>query len=200
MPSAEKPVLVAIIGAAHGIKGEVRIKTYTADPLALADYNPLKAKDGRSFEVSAVRPQGTVVVARLKGVIDRNQAEALNGVELYAARAALPEEDDGEFFHDDLVGLAVKDETGASVGRVKAVHNFGGGDILELERPGHPSVMIPFSHAAVPVVDLDRDFIQIDTTAAGLVEDEDDDGRARQTQRGKPSSRPRGPVDAGGNR
>lgn len=200
MASTEKPVLVAVIGAAHGIKGEVRIKTYTADPLALANYNPLKTKDGRAFDVLSVRPQGTVVVARLKGVTDRNQAEALNGVELFAAREALPEEDEGEFFHDDLIGLAVRDETDAAIGRVKAVHNFGGGDILELERPGQPSVMIPFSNAAVPLVDVVGGLIRIDTIAAGLVDDEDDDGRPAQAQRGKPLTRPRGPVDAGGNR
>lgn len=199
MASTEKPVLVAIIGAAHGIKGEVRIKTYTANPLALADYNPLKAKDGRAFEVLSVRPQGTVVVARLKGVSDRNQAEALNGVELFAARSDLPDEDDGEFFHDDLVGLAVNDETGAAVGRVKAVHNFGGGDILELDLPGRPSVMIPFSNAAVPVVDLDQGLVRIDTVAAGLIDDEDED-RSPEAPRGRAASRPRGPQDAGGNR
>lgn len=199
MPSPEKAVLVAVIGAAHGIKGEVRIKSHTGDPLALADYNPLKTKDGRTFEILSIRPQGTVVVARLKGVGDRNQAEALNGVELYASRALLPAEADGEFFHDDLVGLAVRDETGAAVGRVKAVHNFGGGDILEIDRPGGPSVMIPFSHAAVPVVNLDDDFIQIDSGAAGLVDDEDE-ARPPQAPRGRASARPRGPTEAGGNR
>ena len=200
MTSTKNSVLVAVIGAAHGIKGEVRIKTYTADPLALADYNPLRSKDGRAFEVLAVRPQGTVVVARLKGVSDRNQAEALNGVELFAAREALPEEDEGEFFHDDLIGLAVRDEVDAAVGRVKAVHNFGGGDILELEQAGRPSVMIPFSNAAVPVVDIDNGLSRIDTVAAGLVDDEHDEGRPPKTQRGKPSMRPRGPKEAGGNR
>lgn len=199
---ADKQVLLGVIGAAHGIKGEVRIKSFTGDPLALADYNPLTAKDGRTFEVLNIRPQGNVVVARLKDVNDRNQAEALNGVELYAPRTTLPDDDDGEFFHDDLIGLSVRDDTGASIGRVKAVHNFGGGDILELDLRDDVDVMIPFSLAAVPDVSIGERFIRIDPIAAGLVDDEDEDGeRDRGPDAGfNPKRRNRGPKDAGGNR
>lgn len=206
MSKPANQVLLAIIGAAHGIKGEVRVKTFTADPMALADYKVLKARDGRSFEITAIRPANTVVVVRFKGVVDRNQAEALNGTELFTDREALPEKDDGEFFHDDLVGLSIKDETGAVIGKVTAVQNFGGGDILEVNVTGHKGALIPFTHAAVPDVDIGGGFITIDTLAAGLVDDEDEDGRADgggpSGRDGKPavSSRPRGPKDAGGNR
>ncbi|MGE0282605.1 MAG: ribosome maturation factor RimM [Rhizobiaceae bacterium] len=201
----KNPVLLGIIGAAHGIRGEVRVKTFTGDPLALADYGPLHAKDGRSFEIIDIRPANTVVVVRVKGINDRNQAEALNGVELYADRSTLPAEEEGEFFHEDLVGLAVRDETGATIGKVKAVQNYGGGDILELKLADGKEVLIPFTHAAVPDVDIAGRFIRIDTIAAGLVDDEDgdgepDDGSPGQSGKFSPKSRPRGPRDAGGNR
>lgn len=203
MAKLDKPVLMAVIGAAHGIKGEVRIKSFTGDPLALADYSPLSDANGRAFSILDVRPQGEVVVARLKGVADRNAAEALNGVELFVDRAQLPAEEDGEFYHDDLVGLSVRDETGAAIGKVTAVQNFGGGDVLELTVDGRKGVLIPFSLAAVPEVFVSEGYIVIDRLAAGLVEDEDEDG---EPDRGKAGGsfdtkrRNRGPKDAGGNR
>jgi len=205
MTKLKNPVLLGVIGAAHGIKGELRVKTFTGDPLALADYGPLHAKDGRSFEIASIRPANTVVVVRLKGVNDRNQAEALNGVELFTDRAALQTEEEGEFFHEDLVGLAVHDETGATIGKVAAVQNYGGGDILELKLADGKEVLIPFTHAAVPEVDIAGGFIRIDAIAAGLVDDEDGDGEPDDGPRGQPGkfspkSRPRGPKDAGGNR
>ena len=111
----------------------MRIKTFTGDPLALAGYGPLFARDGRVFEILAIRPQGTVVVARLKGVDDRSAAEALNGTELFIERATLPEElEEEEFYHADLVGMDVLDERGERIGKVSAVQNFGAGDILEI--------------------------------------------------------------------
>lgn len=196
MPAPKNPVLLAVVGSAHGIKGEVRVKTFTGDPLALADYSPLFAKDGRRFEITAIRPANTVVVVRLKGVNDRNQAEALNGTELYGDRAALPAGDDGEFFHDELVGLAVRDDTGAVIGKVRAVQNFGAGDILELALNDGREALIPFSHDAVPDVDIAAGSIRIDPIAAGLVDDEDD----VESRQGPAGSRPRGPKEAGGNR
>ncbi len=105
----------------------------------------------------------------MKGVNDRNQAEALNGVELFAERATLPAEEDGEFFHEDLVGLSVQDETGSTIGKITAVQNFGGGDILELKLANGKEVLIPFTHAAVPDVDVAGGFIRVDSIAAGLV-------------------------------
>ena len=201
MPDLENPVLLAVIGAAHGIKGEVRVKTFTGDPLALAGYGSLHAKDGRRFEIVAIRPANTVVVVRFKGVDDRNKAEALNGTELFTERGALPEKDEGEFFHDDLIGLTVQDESGSTIGKVTAVQNFGGGDILELKLSDGREVLIPFSHAAVPDVDVGGGFIRIDSLAAGLVDDEDGDGMPDgEDPRGAFKARPRGPKDAGGNR
>ena len=198
MTKLENPIQMAIIGAAHGIKGELRVKTFTGDPVALGDYGPLYAKDGRAFEIVDIRPSGTVVVVRFKGVLDRSAAEALNGTALFIERAALPAEEENEFYHTDLVGLAVEDETGNRIGKVTAVQDFGGGDLLEITAGGRKGVLIPFSEAAVPVVDVKGGFIRIDTVAAGLVEDEDGDGAPDRP--GDVKSRPRGPKGAGGNR
>jgi 16S rRNA processing protein RimM len=205
MTKLKNPVQMAVIGAAHGIKGELRVKTFTADPLALADYGPLHTKDGRGFEIANIRPQGTVVVVRLKGVTDRNAAEALTGTELFVDRSALSEAlDDDEFYHADLVGLAVKDDAGETLGKVTAVQNFGGGDILEVTLGTRQGVLIPFTAAAVPEIAISAGFIRIDPVAAGLVDDDEDDDGFRggsQDEPGfNPKRRPRGPRDAGGNR
>lgn len=200
MPSLNNPVLMAVIGAAHGIKGELRVKSFTGDPAALGDYGPLFAGDGRAFEVETIRPAGTVAVVRFRGVRDRTAAEALNGTELFVDRSVLPAEGEGEFYHTDLVGLSVRDETGATVGKVTAVHNFGGGDILEISHHGRKGVLIPFTEAAVPEVDVAGGFVRIDTLAAGLGDEEDDDGMADPERDLQADSRPRGPKDAGGNR
>ncbi|WP_315926247.1 ribosome maturation factor RimM [Mesorhizobium sp. SP-1A] len=199
MPKPENPIQMAVVGAAHGIKGELRVKTFTGDPLALGDYGPLYARDGRAFEIADIRPAGTVVVVRFKGVNDRSAAEALNGTELFVDRSALPDEEEDEFYHADLVGLAVQDATGAVIGKVSAVQNFGGGDILDLMLGGRKGVLIPFSKAAVPEVSIAGGFVRIDPVAAGLVEEED--GEAPDAEDFDPAkSRPRGPKDAGGNR
>ncbi len=188
----KNPVQMAVIGAAHGIKGELRVKSFTADPLALGDYGPLQARDGRRFEVLDVRPAGTVVVVRFKEVNDRSAAETLNGTELFIERDALPEADDEEFYHADLVGLAVRDGEGETIGKVVAVHNHGGGDILEIVHRGRDGVLIPFTKAAVPQVDVRSGFVAVDPVAAGLEDDGDEDF--------DPADRPRGPKGAGGNR
>jgi 16S rRNA processing protein RimM len=204
MAKLKNPVLMAIIGAAHGIKGEVRVKTFTDDPLALGNYGPLFDKQGRAFEVLGIRPQGNVVVLRLKGISDRNAAEALNGTELFVERAVLPEElEEEEFYHTDLVGMDVIDERGEMIGKVSAVQNYGAGDILELRGPGLNGALVPFTKAAVPVVDVAMRTIRIDRRVAGLVdEDVDEDSEARSARSGAfdPKRRPRGPHDAGGNR
>ncbi|MER8525923.1 MULTISPECIES: ribosome maturation factor RimM [unclassified Mesorhizobium] len=199
MIKPQNPVQMAVIGAAHGIKGELRVKSFTGDPLALADYGPLYARDGRAFQIVDIRPANTVVVVRFKGVNDRNAAEALAGTELFVDRSVLPDEgEEDEFYHADLVGLEVKDDIGAIIGKVVAVHNFGGGDILDVTLAGRKGVLIPFTQAAVPEVSIAGGFVRVDPAAAGLVEDED--GEPPADDGFDPKGRPRGPRDAGGNR
>ncbi|CCV10648.1 ribosome maturation factor RimM [Mesorhizobium sp. STM 4661] len=199
MSKPQNPVQMAVIGAAHGIKGELRVKTFTGEPLALADYGPLYATDGRAFQIIDIRPANTVVVVRFKGVSDRNAAEALAGTELFVDRSMLPDDgEEDEFYHADLVGLAVRDDTGADIGKVVAVHNFGGGDILDVTLAGRKGMLIPFTQAAVPDVSITEGFIRVDPAAAGLVDDEDSEAPGREGF--DPKGRPRGPRDAGGNR
>lgn len=198
MSKPQNPVQMAVIGAAHGIKGELRVKTFTGEPLALADYGPLYARDGRAFQIVDIRPANTVVVVRFKGVSDRNAAEALAGTELFVDRSVLPDDgEEDEFYHADLVGLEVRDDSGV-IGKVVAVHNFGGGDILDVTLAERKGVLIPFTQAAVPAVSITEGFIRVDPAAAGLVDDED--GEAPGRDGFDPKGRPRGPRDAGGNR
>ncbi len=199
MSKLQNPVQMAVIGAAHGIKGELRVKTFTGDPLALADYGPLQARDGRVFHILDIRPAGAVVVVRFKGVSDRNAAEALAGTELFVDRSVLPDDgEEDEFYHADLIGLEIRDDKGANIGKIVAVHNFGGGDILDVTLAGRKGVLIPFTQAAVPEVSIAEGFVRVDPVAAGLVEEED--GEAPRDEGFDPKGRPRGPKDAGGNR
>ena len=150
-------VLLGHISAAHGIRGEVVIKTHTANPADIAAYGPLADAQGqRSFSLKVVRVSDKGVVARIDGVADRNAAEALRGTELYVDRARLPAGGEAEYYHADLVGLEAVDPAGTPVGRVVAVHNFGAGDVLEIELVdgGAKTEMIAFSKACVPDVDI----------------------------------------------
>jgi len=195
------PVQLAVIGAAHGIKGEVRVKPFTEDPLALRSYGPLFTADGRSFFIAGIRPAKEVVIVRFKGIDDRNAAEALNGEALFVDRSALPEKlDEEEFYHADLVGLSVLDETGENLGRVIAVHNFGAGDLLEFRENSGTTVMIPFTQDAVPEIDLSEGMVRIDSVAAGLDQAEAAAKETPDRPQFDGGSRPRGPKTAGGNR
>jgi 16S rRNA processing protein RimM len=149
------PVCVARIGAAHGVRGEVRLWTFTEDPLAIKRYGPLRTKDGaRQFEVAQVREAKGHLVATLKGIASREEAERLNGIELYVARERLPATADDEYYHADLIGLAAVDARGEPLGRVAAIHNFGAGDIIEIAPPQGATMLLPFTNAVVPSVDL----------------------------------------------
>jgi 16S rRNA processing protein RimM len=148
-------ICVARIGAPHGVRGAVKLWTFTEDPMAVSDYGPLTSKDGtRSFEVETAREAKGHLVATLKGVASREDAERLNGVELYVSRDQLPPTDDDEYYHADLIGLAAVDEAGAPIGRVLAIHNFGAGDIIEIAPPQGSTLLLPFTNAVVPTVDL----------------------------------------------
>ncbi|PRD44429.1 ribosome maturation factor RimM [Phyllobacterium phragmitis] len=174
MPKPENPVQLAVIGAPHGTRGEVRVKTFTGDPLALGDYGLLYDETGRSFEIMEIRAAKTVVVVRFKGVNDRNAAEKLNGVALFIDREQLPEElDEDEFYHTDLVGLEAVDPEGAAIGRVTGIFDFGGGDLIELSTSGRRPYLIPFTQSSVPEIDLEAGRLVIDPVAAGLVADDD---------------------------
>jgi 16S rRNA processing protein RimM len=148
-------ICVARIGAPHGVRGAVKLWTFTEDPLAVKRYGPLATKDGaRRFEVTHAREARGHLVATLKGVATREDAERLNGIELYIARDKLPATDRDEYYHADLIGLAAVNANDEPIGRVIAIHNFGAGDIIEVAPPHGATLLLPFTNAVVPTVDL----------------------------------------------
>jgi 16S rRNA processing protein RimM len=156
VPDAAARVCVAEIGAAHGITGEVRLRAFTEDPLAVTQFGPLQAEDGREVKIAAVRPGKDCLIARLAGVADRTAAQHLRNVKLYVMREKLPAIEEPEtWYYADLIGLAAVGADGAALGHVVAVQNFGAGDLLEIApAAGGPTMLLPFTDAVVPLVDV----------------------------------------------
>ncbi len=164
--------MVAQIGAAHGLKGEVRLKSFTGVPADVAGYGPLSAPDGRVFEIAALRQAGAapdLFIARLKGVGDRTAAEKLTNLRLSVPQERLPPPGDDEYFHADLIGLDAVTPDGAALGTVVAVHNYGAGDLIEIAPSRGKTFLVPFRKQTVPEVDLAGKRIVVDPP--DLVED-----------------------------
>lgn len=148
-------ICVGAIAGAFGVAGEVRLKSFCERPGDIAAYGPLVTEDGaRAFTVRITRPVKGGFAARLSGVATREEAEALRGTRLCVPRGRLPEPEADEFYHADLIGLAVVDRAGNPLGRVRALHDFGAGDVIEIDLGHGKSVMIPFTRAVVPEIDL----------------------------------------------
>lgn len=179
MLKLENPVQMAVIGAAHGTKGEVRVKSFTADPMALQNYGIVYDKNGQAFIIETCRLQKDMLVIRFENVKDRNGAELLNGISLYVDRAQLPDNlEEDEFYQADMVGLIVRDLEGAEIGKVHAFFDFGGGDLLEIRIKDHKPMLIPFTKAAVPEISVSNGYIVVDPVLAGIV----DDGSTREDE------------------
>ena len=167
-----KDILLAAVIGAQGLKGAVKVKTFTADPDALGAYGVLHDASGKTYEITAFRTAkpGEAVIA-FEGVRDRNAAEALKGTELFVDRAALPDTDEDEFYHADLIGLEVQDSEGRVLGRVSALHNFGASDVLEFVRADGDSVHLAFTKETAPVINVADGYIVV----AVPEDDEDND-------------------------
>jgi len=151
----QQRVLMGVITGAHGVRGQMRVKSFTAEADGLTAYGPLEDERGeRRFALERVGTAKGVLIMRLDGITDRNAAERLKGTRLYLPRAALPAPGEDEFYHADLVGLAVALKDGTELGRVRAVLAFGAGDSLEVEKSAGGVVIVPFTAAVVPVVDI----------------------------------------------
>ena len=150
-------VLLGQITAPHGVRGLVKVRSYTEDPAAIADYGPLRDPTGREFRLINKGLTKGGILAAIDGVNDRDGAEALRGTKLHVPRDRLPSEDnDEEFYHVDLINLSVEQPNGEHLGRVRAVQNFGAGDVLEIApAAGGPTLLLPFTRAMVPTVDID---------------------------------------------
>ena len=150
-----RDVLLGVVIGAQGLKGEVKVKAFTETPQKLAAYGPLHTKDGKRFRAKFVREAKDGAVVALEGVKDRNAAEALKGAELFVPRDALPKEDAGEFYHADLIGLRAEDTEGRAMGTVRALHNFGAGDVIELVRDDGDEVFLPFTREVAQEIDIE---------------------------------------------
>jgi len=163
-------VCVGRISGAYGVQGLIRINSYTEEPMDVAVYGPVTDEDGeRMFELEAKRMVKTQVVARIKGVLDRNAAEALKGIRLYVLREVFPLPADDEFYWEDLVGLAAETVDGKSIGKVLSLQEFGAGEMLEIGKRRGDTTLIPFTHDVVPRVDLQAGKVVIDPPP-GLLE------------------------------
>lgn len=153
---SEALICVGVISGAYGVQGEVRIKSFCAQPDDIETYSPLTTEDGkRSFALALIRPMKNGFVARIAEVATKEQADALKGTQLFARRDQLPSLPDDEYYYSDLVGLEVFDTGGASLGHVKSVQNHGASDLLEVHTAAATAtVLLPFTRAAVPTVDL----------------------------------------------
>lgn len=148
-------VCVGAIVGAHGVRGQVRVKSFTADPADVAAYGPVESEDGtRRFKLKVMGEVKGLIIARLEGVVDRNAAEAMRGTRFYVPRERLPKLEEDEFLYTDLVGLKAEGEDGVVLGTVKGVADFGAGELLDIVLAQGGSLMVPFTKAAVPVVDI----------------------------------------------
>ncbi len=158
----ETKILLAQIGAPHGIKGEVRVKPF-GEPDMLDQYGKLETKDGKKFKIKRMRPQKNMMVVKFEGVNTREEAEALNRVELYVDRAKLPElEDEDEFYIEDLIGMDVLDKKNKIIGTVLTVSNFGAGDMIEVKPTNSSSTYyLPFTKEVMPEIDFENGSLKV---------------------------------------
>ena len=150
-----KDILLGVVIGAQGLKGEVKVKTFTETPEKLGAHGPLHTRDGRTLVVANVRTAKDAAIVSFESIADREAAESLKGVELYVPRNVLPHPAEHEFYHADLIGLRAEDEVGRTIGKVIALHNFGAGDVIEIEREdGLGAVLMPFTREIVPTIDV----------------------------------------------
>lgn len=157
---SETKILLAQIGAAHGIKGEVRVKPF-GDADMLDQYGKLETADDRTFKIKRMRPQKNMLVVKFEGVNSREEAEALNGIELYIDRSKLPEPEEDEFYISDMIGMDVINEAGEIIGKIIGIPNFGADDMLEIRPLTGADYFLPFTNAVVPEIDFENGKVRV---------------------------------------
>lgn len=172
---AQSRILVGVFGAPHGVRGELRLKSFTADPMAIADYPRLTDESGkRAFKIVAARPiKDDMLIVRVDGVSDRNAAEKLTNISLSIAREDLPPADEEEFYYADLIGLRAETREGVLIGKIAAVQNFGAGDILDVRPDVGENLLLPFTKKIVPVVDVAGGRVIVELPAEIVVREEE---------------------------
>lgn len=176
MAAKSERICVGAIAGPQGVRGGMRVKAFTAEPDDVAAYGPVTDETGnRCFELRIIGHSRGLPVVKIIGVEDRDAAEALKGTRLYVERSALPDTEENEYYHADLIGLKAEDTEGQPLGTVIAMHAFGAGDIVEIERPSGRTSMVPFTRAATPVVDIEGGRIVLDPPSGLLDEDDAED-------------------------
>jgi 16S rRNA processing protein RimM len=158
-------VLLGVVAAPHGVRGLVRIRSFTEDPMAIASYGALSDETGRKqYRIEALSAVKGAVLARIEGVADRTAAEAARGLRLYVERSALPATAEREWYEADLIGLPAVGRDGRDWGKVMAFHDFGAGRTMEVSggTASRQSVMLPFTDEAVPEVDVESGKVVVD--------------------------------------
>ncbi len=161
MPSRAERIVLGAVAGGHGVHGDVRLKSFCAEPSDIANYGPVEDEHGNSYTVTLLRPIKGGYVARLSGVTGKEAADRLRGHTLSVSRVCFPDLAEDEFYHVDLIGLEAVDTGGAPLGRIHAVHDHGAGDILEVRQTG-ANVLVPFTRAVVPTVDIKKGRVVID--------------------------------------
>jgi 16S rRNA processing protein RimM len=180
-PAMRSRICVAQFGAAHGVRGEIALRSFTDRPADFSRYGPLSNKNRtRVFDIVGMRAVKDHFIVRVAGIDDRDAAQALRNVELYVARECLPPPADDEFFHADLIGLAAATPDGAALGTVGAIHNFGAGDVIEIRRVAGGTLLVPFTRQAVPEIDVAAGRIVVDPPAS---DDSEDDENQNENQK-----------------
>ena len=185
MESASNRVCLGVVVGVKGLRGEVRVKSFTERPADIGAYGPLATEDGRAFALTVTGSAQGVVIARIKGVADRNGAEALKGTKLFVDRVALPEAGEGTYYHADLVGMAAVLATGEALGSITAVYNFGAGDMVEVKLADGRTELVPFTDAAIAGVDVAGGKVTMNALAGLFENDSAADEIERQKEKGE---------------
>lgn len=172
---ADSRICVGVIVGVHGLRGLLRVKSFTAEPTDIAAYGPLgDATGARQYTLKVTGSAKGVLLARIDGIDDRNSAEALKGMELFIARAALPQTEEDEFYHTDLIGLQAVVADGSVYGTVRALHEFGAGDMIEIALDAGGVSVLPFTRAVIPEINLDNGRITVEPPTETTAKPEDD--------------------------
>jgi len=176
-PAASELICVGAVTGARGIKGDIRIKSFTADPEAISDYGPLYDKTGsQTYDLQVTGQAKGQLTARMKGINDRTAAEKLRGLQLFIPRDILPAPQDDEFYFSDLIGLRAEDLEGNALGTIRSVDNFGAGDVLEIGGGVPGDLMVPFTKDTVPRVEIDKGLVIINLPD-GLLDPPDEEAK-----------------------
>lgn len=147
-------ICLGVIIAAHGVRGQVKLRSFTTHPEDIGDYGDLCDTQGKTYRLTVITSNNDTVIASIEGIADRDTAEKLRNIELFVERSKLPAPPENEYYYNDLIGLKVISGNGTAYGQVTGVHNFGAGDIVDIKLVSGKEECMPFNKATFPVIDI----------------------------------------------